>query len=179
MGQSIIYYSLLGLACGFALWRGGGPERVVALLFVAASIASDNAYAIGNDKYLNVELGVLVIDLALLASLALVMLRANRFWPIAMVSLHGLGVVAHWVRAQEPGMIPPTYNALLSLWSYPMLLILVVATIRHRWRRRRNGHDPSWRGSSNQLAWTPAKPPTASLTGSARSLRFWQRTGPH
>ena len=63
MGQSVIYYSLLSLTCGFALWRGGGPERVAALLFVAASIASDNAYAIGSDKYLNVELGVLVVDI--------------------------------------------------------------------------------------------------------------------
>ncbi len=161
MGQSIIYYSLLSLACGFALWRGGGPERTVALLFVVASIASDNAYAIGSEKYLNVELGVLVIDVTLLAALIAVMLRANRFWPIAMVSLHGLGVLAHWVRAQEAGMIPPTYNALLSLWSYPMLLILVVATIRHR-RRRRSGGDPSWRPYWRRPAPTPRRPPSGS-----------------
>ena len=51
---------------------------------------------------------MLVIDLVLLASLIAVMILANRLWAIAMVSLHGLGVVAHWVRAQEAGMIPPT-----------------------------------------------------------------------
>ncbi|HSX56568.1 MAG TPA: hypothetical protein VLG14_14780 [Sphingomonas sp.] len=162
MGQAVIYYALLSLACGFALWRGGGPERVVALLFVVASIASDNAYAIGQDKYLSVEVGVLAIDLTLLACLVAVMLLANRFWPIAMVSLHGLGVVAHWVRAQEAGMIPPTYNALLSLWSYPMLLILVVATIRHRRRRRRHGADRSWRRSSRRPASSPGATPGAS-----------------
>lgn len=162
MGQSIIYYSLLSLTCGFALWRGGGPERVVALLFVAASIASDNAYAIGTEKYLNVELGVLVIDLVLLASLAAVMILANRFWPIAMVSLHGLGALAHWVRAQEASMFAPTYNALLSLWSYPMLMILVVATVRHRRRLRRHGIDLSWRRSLSRKALIQPAPPTRS-----------------
>lgn len=162
MGQSIIYYSLLGLTCGFALWRGGGPERTVALLFVAASIASDNAYAIGTDKYLNVELGVLLVDLALLASLAAVMILANRFWPIAMVSLHALGVLAHWVRAQEASMFAPTYNALLSLWSYPMLLILVMATVRHRRRLRQSGADPSWRRSSSRRASILGTQPTPS-----------------
>lgn len=155
MGQSVIYYSLLSLTCGFALWRGGGPERVAALLFVAASIASDNAYAIGSDKYLNVELGVLVVDIALLASLITVMLLADRFWPIAMVSLHILGVLAHWVRAQEASMFAPTYNVLLSLWSYPMLLILVIATLRHRRRLRLRGADRSWRRSWHRQAPIP------------------------
>lgn len=162
MGQAVIYYSLLGLTCGYALWRGGGPERVVAGLFIAASIASDNSYAIGADKYLGVELGVLIVDLGLLAGLIAVMLRADRYWPIVMVSLHLLGVAAHWVRAQEGTMIALTYATLLSLWSYPMLLILVIATRRHQARLKRRGADRSWRRFSNHIAATRGGMPNGS-----------------
>lgn len=162
MGQAVIYYSLLGVTCFYALWRGGGPERVVAGLFIAASIASDNSYAIGAEKYLGVELGVLIIDLALLAGLVAVMLRADRYWPIAMVSLHVLGVLAHWARSQEGSMIALTYATLLSLWSYPMLLILVIATRRHQLRLRRHGADPSWRRSSRPIATSRNGTPISS-----------------
>ena len=53
----ILYWSLLILTCGYALYRGGRYERLVALICIVATIATVTVNSPLNRMYANVEQG--------------------------------------------------------------------------------------------------------------------------
>jgi hypothetical protein len=149
------FIALLVACCLYAFWGGGGPERLGAALYalsVALTIVSASAPPV---RWQSVEVGVFIVDVLVLVAFIILALRANRFWPIWVSALLGLGVLGHLARWAGPDVIPWAYAAVLSMWSYPILLLIAAGTLAHRRRLKRNGADPSWTRSS-----APPGPPT-------------------
>lgn len=152
MSRQGVFDILFGLLMVYALWQGGKPERSCALAFLAADILSVAVLPVRSIRFRHEELGVLVVDVALLGFLVWLALRSTRWWPLVTAGLQLDGVVVHAMRLTVPEILPVTYQEGTALWSYPMALLLGMATWRHRCRLRHFGEDPSWKGSATSAA---------------------------
>ena len=146
MERVIIFNLLLMLASGYALWRGGAPERIVGLALLLAGLLTRLAYQPFAVRFVSVDWGVLAIDGLLLVILLVVALYADRFWPLWLAALQALGTGAHLVRGLDYGIEPVAYAILLASWSYPMILLLAIGTARHA-RRQQAGPVRDWSGA--------------------------------
>ena len=70
-------------------------------------------------------------------------LRADRFWPIWVSALLGLGVLAHLGRLAGSGTMPWAYHVVMSIWSYPILALIAAGTWSHRRRRMMSRARPT------------------------------------
>ncbi len=139
---------LLLVSCGFAAVRGGKPEQWAAAALLTAAGATLLINLPRSAHFRNVETEVLLVDLALLAALVVLALRANRFWPIWITALHASTVAVHLAKAANPELVWPVYATAAQASAVPIQLILLWAAMRHRRRRKRMGSDPPWSGSS-------------------------------
>lgn len=128
-----LFWALLLLACGYALWRGGRDERIAALACLGASLATRLLIAPLHLRYSGVEFGLLAIDLAMLGLFTAVALKSYRFWPLWVAGLQLTTSFGHLFKAVDFDLLPHAYGAATRFWSYPILLILVIAT----WRGQR------------------------------------------
>lgn len=139
----IVLFELLQLAVsGYALLRGGLPERWVAAMLLIASWTTLVASAFPIGGFRTVELYRLSIDLALAVGLIAVALRANRFWPLWMAAFQLVTMGLHGVRAYDPGILPIVYSRLTGQIAYPMCIVLVLGTRHYRRRLRTDGVPP-------------------------------------
>lgn len=153
--NSTVFLVLLLASCFYALWRGGPPERIGAVIYLLAAFATLMAVFGAAGRYNSVEPGILIIDGVMLAALLILALRAERFWPIWATGLHAVAMAGHAVKLMEPEVIRWAYAFALAFWSYPMLLVLVLGTRRHQARLKQNGADPSWSNSFDPSDGTP------------------------
>ena len=153
------YYftALLFVCCLYAFVAGGGPERAGAAAYGVACIASHLAFS-APLRFRSVETGVFIVDVLVFAAFVILALRANRFWPIWVSALLGLGVLAHLARWTGPSAVPWAYQFIMSIWSYPILAIIAIGTFNHRRRLARLGVDPSWTSP-----WRRSDPPTPTV----------------
>src|SRR5690349_4995690 len=106
-----LFRALLLLSCGYALWRGRSDERVVALVCLGAVIATKFAISPVTVRYSGVELGLVSVDLAVLAAFVFVALRSNRFWPLWVAGLQLTSSMAHLMKAVDFRLLPEAYAA--------------------------------------------------------------------
>ena len=133
IAHQVIFRTLLIGSCGYAFWRGRSDERIVALVCLSATLASRLAFSPLAVRYTSVEFGLLLIDLAVLASFIFVALRSQRFWPLWIAGLQLTTSMAHVMKAIDEHLLPIAYGAAIALWSYPILIILAIGTWRgHR-----------------------------------------------
>jgi hypothetical protein len=143
-----LFFALLIPCCVYAFIAGGKPERVGAAAYAIACVASFLLYSAQPIRFRSVEAGVFVVDVLVFVAFVILALRANRFWPVWVSALLGLGVLGHLARWAGPEVIPWAYAAVLSIWSYPIMAIIVLGTFNHQRRLKRVGTDPSWSSSS-------------------------------
>ena len=143
--------------CGYALWRGAQPERFVAVIFLAAVPIGSAAYSLGYHWH-GLELGLFAVDLTMLALLILIAFRANRYWPMGLAAMQLLQVTGHLLKLADPRLNPLLYWLSSVVWAYPMLVLLLLGTIRHRNREKLLGREASWSNSS--------RPPGSTTTPS-------------
>jgi hypothetical protein len=129
----ILYISLLALSCGYAFFRGGRYERLVAAVCLLGTIATVAVNSPLNRMYVHVEGGALAVDLAVLIAFIIVALQSDRFWPLWVAGLQLTTSVAHFLKAIDPHLIPQAYGLAVRFWSYPILIILAVGS----WRAHR------------------------------------------
>lgn len=144
----ILFVAFVGLLAGaflFAWWRGGGPERVVATMFVAAWLATTATKLPAEINRLTVAYHTLAIDTLLLIGLLAVARRANRIWPVAAASLSLLIVLAHLARMINTHQFRFVYIVMTEFWPYLQLLLLIAGTALHWRRAATRGAEPSWR----------------------------------
>ena len=156
--MNLVFLILLIATTAYAFTFGGAPERIGAALYGVACLLSFVAEAAIRYTFRSVEIGILAIDTLLFVFFVLLALRANRFWPLWVSGLLGLGVLGHLAMMLRPQVIAWAYAVILSIWSYPILLLVCVGTAAHRVRLKRNGADPSWTPSSGRSG--PIMPPT-------------------
>lgn len=142
--MNLVFLILLVATTAYALILGGAPERIGAALYGAACAFTVIVATAIPYRFRSVELGIFMVDLLLFVGFVLLALRANRFWPLWVSGLLGLGVLGHLAMMLRPQVIAWAYAAILSIWSYPILLLVCIGTAAHRSRLRRNGADPSW-----------------------------------
>ncbi|WP_116970119.1 hypothetical protein [Blastomonas sp. UPD001] len=140
----VLFLALLSVALGYGLWRGGGPERVMAVIAGLMVVFDGLLHLVVPLELASLDTGHLVIDLFGAASTTVLALAAHRFWPMAMAVLHILPLLAHTSRALDFGMHPAAYLAMQvsSSWLVPPLLF--GATWRHCRRKAARGSVPSW-----------------------------------
>lgn len=144
MLRIILFNALLLVCCGYALARGGAPERIVGGSLLAAYAATVLSYAELSVRFDEVEITVLSVDAILLSVLVAVALCADRFWPLMVAGLHLTTVGAHLLKYFDINMIRVTYALMIAVWSYPMLILLAIGTWRHRRRLSTHGYDLAW-----------------------------------
>lgn len=144
------FYILLVLALGYALGWGGGPERIFALIVAVGFAVTMWVETPWPYEFRHVELGVFFVDLAMFCAFYALSVFSSRFWPIWMTAMQGLVVLAH-VMALTPQPSAFGYQVLEQYWSYPQLVLLMVAVCRHRRRLTRTGADPAWTVSFARL----------------------------
>lgn len=141
----LIFLGLLLAACSFAWWRGGGPERAVATMFLIAWLVSVLIHSPTPVQYHGVEVQTMVVDTLLLIGLLAVSRRANRAWPVVATSLQLLIVLAHLARTISPHEIAFVYMVMVVTWPFIQLIVLIAGTAFH-WRRTAIlGAEPSWK----------------------------------
>ena len=125
------FWTILLLTCGYALWRGKSDERIVAAACLIATLATGFAISPLQTRYASVEVGLMVIDL--LPTFVWIALRSERFWPLWVAGLQLTNSLSHLMKLADIHLGPKAYGAAAALWSYPILLILVIGT----WRTHR------------------------------------------
>jgi hypothetical protein len=119
----------------FALWRGGRPERVIALAGLLASVASAVLQTDPNDL-INPQWGDLVVDLAYLGLVLWFALRSDRHWTLWAAAFQLLGVVTYVARMADLRVGAKAPFTASVIWSYLVLAALAVGTWLH-WRGSR------------------------------------------
>lgn len=154
MAKLIVFYVLLLICCGYALVRGGAPERIGAAIYAIGTAFTVLAYREAAIRFASIEVGPFVIDVVALIAFLVLALRARRLWPLWMTAFQAVATTGHFAKLADPEMIRWAYAVLLGIWAYPMLLILAIGTFNHQRRLKRNGSDPSWSRSSGPPAPT-------------------------
>jgi hypothetical protein len=131
MIRLIIFNVLLLGSCAYALLRGTRDAQIVAVVTLAASMAS---YALVS-RYAQVEFGVLAVDILTFLAFTAVALKSDRFWPLWISGLQLTTSFGHLLKAWEDQLVPIAYAVALRSWSYPIQIILAVAVWRSQRRK--------------------------------------------
>ncbi|MBV8685800.1 MAG: hypothetical protein JOZ90_08930 [Alphaproteobacteria bacterium] len=154
------YYTILALCWGYALLRGGPPERIGASIIGIGSILSALALSGSTVRFGSVEVGVFYVDVAALLGFLALALYAERYWPLWVTALQAIGTAGHAVKYVDSHVVRLIYAFALALWAYPMLFLIVLGTWRHQKRVAQFGADRSWSSFSGRLGLKPGPGPT-------------------
>lgn len=134
-------FQIMGLAALFGssamAWRWGGTdEKLASLGFMLATALTP---LVNESKYYQPEVGVLLVDLLLLAGLMVLALRSDRFWPMWAAAFQLVAVTVHVASFTEQGDFAWAYAVGLIFWSYPVMISLMIGTwLEGRFRPRGN-----------------------------------------
>jgi hypothetical protein len=129
------YFLLMVLCWTYAMLKGGQPERIGATILAIGSGLTVAVLPSWASHVGPVEIGVLLVDTACLAAFAVLALRADRFWPIWVSALVGVGALGHLARWFDgPEISTRVYAMSLAIWSYPMLALIAIGTLNHQRR---------------------------------------------
>ena len=141
----ILFFNLLLLgSCGYAILRGGAPERITGWLLIGATVLTPLAAGGLAMRFVQAELGIFVVDVVLLGALTIVALKADRFWPMVLAAMQLDTTAVHILKLVDADLIRITYALMIAAWSYPMLVVLAIGTMRHQRRLAQFGEDRAW-----------------------------------
>lgn len=144
MTHVFLFNLVLLVACGFAIWLGGAPERWTAIVFLIGAVATFLLPFQHHISWHTVHVMILIIDIGVLIALVAIALRANRFWPLYVSALHLITIAVHGVKAFQPSLVPWMYAGASGKIAYPMLGLLAIGVWRHRRRLELFGSDRDW-----------------------------------
>jgi hypothetical protein len=138
---NLLTFAILMIGCWiYALVRGGSPERIGSSIFVAGSLISLTTQV----PFRTLEVGFLAIDILWLTAFLTLALKADRFWPLWIAAFQFITVAGHVVKIVDPDITGRTYHFMIVIWSYPMILLMIIGTWRHQRRLAHFGSDRSW-----------------------------------
>jgi hypothetical protein len=136
----ILFWILLLVSCGYALWRGRKYERIAAVVFISATVLSILGHSPLHGRYVGIETTDLIVDTAVLIAVAAIALVSDRFWPLWVAGLQTVDSLSHLMKAIDANLVPHVYAAAERFWSYPILLILLIGAWRQN-RRSQGARD--------------------------------------
>lgn len=139
MLRYFLQVALLAIVATYAWRRGGWPERAAAAALVAM-LAIDRAYhlLVQAPQYRQFDLWHMSLDIALLAALIVLALRAPRVWLLWLASFQLISTLGHILHALGVTMPVVIYWLMTAASSYFQILLLAVGTYlndRKRWIR--------------------------------------------
>lgn len=139
---NLVFGILMLFACVPALLWGGWEGRRICLMFVFAGLATYIG-ATTLKPYTSLPDASIVVDMVLLAGLAHVAARTDRYWPLWICAFHMLSILSFlaWQFAPGSGKL---FKAISGIWSIPELIALCVGPIldlRHALSRERPGAE--------------------------------------
>jgi hypothetical protein len=132
----LFYFVCLFLLVGYASWRGGWPERSAAAAILIGSLMTMGALSPWGRQFSDVETGVLLVDVAVLAVFTAIALRSDRFWALWVAALQLLAVLVHLAKAAGFPMPENGYATLQAFWSYPIMLAVALGVLQHHRAKR-------------------------------------------
>lgn len=150
MVRIAIFVTILLAALVYALRKGGGPERAMALILIAMAASDQMLHLFVPPRFTSVDAGHLAIDLAAAAASVTLALTAHRFWPMLAAVLQLLPLMAHVGKAADMSVHPVAYLTMQVAASWLLPPLLVFATWRRQKRLRTNGSDRCWHGLSRR-----------------------------
>jgi hypothetical protein len=110
---------LTPLVTVMVLWRGGRPERIVALASLAAYLISPYAQRLSGGRW--PLLGVGLVDVSLCALLVALALRYDRVWLLVAAGVELATVMAHLGMILDPTLMARGY--VTSLWIFYFIFL--------------------------------------------------------
>lgn len=144
MSRIEFFFSLLTVVCIYSAIRGGQPERRAVMIFIVGIAMTLIAAPLSDDRYAQLEIGILVTDLLILIAFMMLALCAERYWTLWICAMQVIQVLSHIPKMIIPELLPQAYYVVIAFWVYPMLIVLTVGTYRHQQRLRQFGVDNSW-----------------------------------
>jgi hypothetical protein len=144
--RSVFFLTAFLLTISYALRRGGGPERAVAGMMAAGLIASliDLSFVAG--RFHAPAYGVALTDFVMLIGFTWLALTADRFWTLWLAAVQAMPVLSHLAMILKPVPLPEYYKNTVQLWSYPLVALLAVGTLRYQLRRGTATRFECWLG---------------------------------
>jgi hypothetical protein len=140
----IFFLTCFAIVMALSIWKGGAPERIASAIIVYGLLSTIALQGPIESRFLSMELGVFIVDVSMLVLFFVLALFAERFWPIWMSGFQIIQALSHLAQILIPHMLPQAYKTIVTVWAYPMLIILAWATVRHRERVLTLGSDKSW-----------------------------------
>ncbi|MBX9728519.1 MAG: hypothetical protein K2X31_06400 [Sphingopyxis sp.] len=78
------------------------------------------------------ETGVLLVDLAVLAAMWGIALTSDRFWPYWVTAWQLIAVLVHLQMVIFANILPSAYGYVTMYLAFPMVLLMLAAAVRHR-----------------------------------------------
>ncbi|WP_156405263.1 hypothetical protein [Sphingomonas sp. Root710] len=114
----------------YAFRRGGWEEKLAITGVTVSAYLSVLLREPSEDPFGQVEVQVLSVDIALLVILLIVAFPSRKYWPLWVVAMQGMTLLAHFLPLM-PNMLPWTYYNAEALWSYPTLVVLAFGIYNH------------------------------------------------
>ena len=124
------------LVCGFALWRGGRPERVAAGLVLVALAGTILAQAVLGRATVWPVIGA---DLLVSAGLLVLAFAFGRRWTLVAIGLAAGLLLVHSLLLEDGATITPLYRRLVAGFNLAFLATLAVGSALAGPRARRPG----------------------------------------
>ena len=105
------------------MWRGGRPERIVALASLAAYLISPYAQRLSSGHW--PLLGVALVDATLCALLVVLALRYDRAWLLAAAGVEVATIMAHLGMILDPTLMARGY--VTSLWIFYFIFLAALS----------------------------------------------------
>jgi hypothetical protein len=137
MPRFIIFWAILLLSCGYALWRGRKYERIAAIVFLTATIVSVAGHLLFQIRYESIDVGEVAVDSGVLIAVVAIALASDRFWPLWVAGLQLVDSMAHLMKAIDVRLPAWGYAIAERFWSYPILIILFIGAWRQHRRTQR------------------------------------------
>ncbi len=150
--EQLVFFLLLIVSIGLALWKGGAPERWGAVVILTMVGIAAVAEVILPSGFRRVDPFSLLTDLVGTLGFGWLALQALRIWPLWATSLQLLSLSAHFARWADLGIPPLVYAVMRGTPTGFALLALILGTILHLRRLRRDGSDRSWQDWSRATA---------------------------
>jgi hypothetical protein len=144
MSRIDFFLSLLVVVCLYSAIRGGQPEKRAVMIFIVGITLTILAPSASLQRFTHPEVGILIVDLAMLLAFGMLALHAERYWTIWICSMQVIQVLSHIPLMLIPDLLPRAYYLIAAIWAYPMLIVLTAGTYRHQQRLRQFGADRSW-----------------------------------
>lgn len=132
------FYTLLFGVAALTFWKGRADERLAAIICMVGTgltvLAGDELPV----RFADFDTFAFIVDLGVLLSFLWIALRSDRYWPIWVTGLQLTATTIHPMMFLSPELVGRVFGAAVALWSYPILFIIAIGTVRthlvERWR---------------------------------------------